>query len=387
MRRRPEIQSLVDAERQQQARAYGTARRRLTLISSFLGPLYLLAWLVTGFHQRLDETLAPHLSSPVLRAVVFFLVLGLGWWLLHLAVAIPTHRLARAYGLSTQNWEDWFTDQIKAGLIAAPIGALIVAAIYVFIGTGQPEWWLWAFFVVVVVQVVLTIVGPVLIAPIFFRFEPLEDEELRERFLRLAQRAGVPAANVYRFDMSRRTRAANAAVIGMGATRRIVIADTLTETFSPDEAETVLAHELAHHVHRDIVWGFLLNSLVMFVSLWAVAQALAWAEGRGLIESASPQSLPLLLLVLLICLWAFSPLVNLWSRTREMLADMFAIDVTGRGDTYARALARLADQNLAELWPPHWYVWLYGTHPPLGERIALALERAENRIASPRPDK
>ncbi len=382
MRQRPQVESLVNPERQQKARSYGAARRRLTLLSALIGLLYPLVWLVTGAHLRLDEALTPSLSNRILRALVFYIIFGFGWWLVHLLVDIPAHYLARAYGLSTQNWEDWVTDQVKTALVAAPIGGLIVVAIYALMSTGDTQWWLWAALVIVTVQAVLTIVGPVLIAPLFFRFDPLDNDELRERFLRLAERAGVRATNVYRFDMSRRTRAANAAVIGMGATRRIVVADTLIESFPPDEAETVLAHELAHHVHRDMVWGFMVNTLIVFITLWAVAQGLAWAEARDLLNAASPQSLPLMLLIVTLCLWILGPAVNLWSRTREMLADLFAINITGKGETYARALARLADQNLAELWPPRWYVWLFGSHPPLGERIAMALSVGEEEPAS-----
>lgn len=373
MRERADVEALFDPERRRKAAAYAAAQRRWTVIASLVPPLYLALWLITGLHVRLEGWLTSWMPLPTVQIAAAFVIIGAGLWALDTMVAIPGQVLARKYGLSVQDWEDWLTDRVKAALVAGVIGLVVIVGVYALLGTGDRLWWLWAALGIILVQLVLTVLAPVIIAPLFFRFEPLADKAIRDRLLALAERAGVPAAGVYRFDMSRRTRAANAAVVGMGATRRIVIADTLLDNFTPDEVETVLAHELAHHVHRDIVWAFVLNSVLALLGLRLLAAVLDRASAAGNIPPTAPRTLPLILLTGILFAWVTAPLLNMWSRARETLADLFAVLVTGKGDVYARALARLVDQNLADLWPPTWYVWLFGTHPPPGERVAMAL--------------
>ncbi len=374
MRQRPDVEALFDPDRRQKAVRYAAAQRRWTVVASLVPPLYLLAWLLTGWHVQLEKWLMAVIPYPLARVALAFLIIGAGLWALDTLVAIPGQRLARQYGLSVQDWESWLTDRLKVALIAGLLGLLVIVGIYFLIGTGDPLWWLWAALIVILLQLVLSVLAPVVIAPLFFRFEPLQDEAVTRRLLALAERAGVSATGIYRFDMSRRTRAANAAVVGMGTTRRIIIADTLLDNFSIDEVESVLAHELAHHVHRDLMWAVTLSSVLVVAGMWVISEVLAWVGSAWGISPTSPRTLPVVLLTGILFAWATSPLMNLWSRTREMLADMFAVLVTGKGEVYARALARLIDQNLGELWPPSWYVWLFATHPPPGDRVAMALD-------------
>ncbi len=379
--RHQDIEALLDPERRRAARAYARARRRLILLTKPIPLLYLLFWPLTGADIRLWLWLGENLplvnNMPVFAVLTFFLILGLGLWVLETLLAFPGEVLARRYGLSVQTWEDWLTDRIKAGIISGILGLIAVWGIYTLLSTGDPRWWLWAGIGVIGLVFVLTILAPVVIAPLFFRFDPIEEGDVRERLLALAERAGVRATGVYRFDMSRRTRAANAAVIGMGTTRRIVVADTLLENFTPDEVETVLAHELAHHVHRDILWHFLVQSIAALVGFRLVDVIITWVEGDTWRILPTSRTVLLVFITLFVYGWLVTPVFNLWFRSRESLADLFAIMVTGKGKAYARALARLANQNLIELWPPRWYVWLFGSHPPLGERVRMALEIGE----------
>jgi STE24 endopeptidase len=173
--------------------------------------------------------------------------------------------------------------------------------------------------------------------------------------------------------MSRRTKAANAALTGLGNTRRILLGDTLLKEFSPDEIETVLAHELGHHVHRDIPLGILIESLVTLGGLYLASLALNWGVvAFGLDGPADIAALPLFVLVIGLYSLLTMPLSNAYSRWRERLADEYALQATHNGSAYASALTRLANQNLAEVDPEPWVEFLLYSHPALGKRIALA---------------
>jgi STE24 endopeptidase len=261
------------------------------------------------------------------------------------------------------------------GLIGGALGLLMVQILYLALTAWPTNWWLPVGGVYLLFGVVLSALAPVLIAPLFFKFTPLEEEHraLADRLTALAEEAGTRVRGVYRFDMSRRTRAANAALMGLGRSRRIVLGDTLLEEFTSDEIETVMAHELAHQVHRDLPLGIGVQSLITLVGLWLASLALEWGVDHfGLKGVNDVAGLPWLALVLGGFGLATLPLTNGWSRWRERLADRYAVRATDKPLAYASALVRLADQNLGEVQPPRWVEVVLYSHPPLGKRIAAA---------------
>ncbi len=372
---RTDVERLFDPHRLQRAREHARQQRPWLVAAWLSSPIYFALWLHPIAQQWLD-THIPTAAAWFLQTVYVFGVLGGGYWLLQILGAIPQEYLARRYKISTQTWEQWFTERVKIGLLAGFLGTLAVVAAYGLLRTTS-LWWFWVALMVVLVMTGLQVIMPIVVAPLFFHFEPLEDETLRKRFLQLAHRAGVRAVDVYRFDMSKRTRGANAAVLGMGPTQRIVIADTLLDTFPPDEAETVLAHEIGHYVHKDILLGLGLQAALTFAAFYLIHVAFTWAQAWGG-PPQSPKSLPLGLLVLTILGMIITPVVNIWLRAREILADLFAVHLTHKPLTYARALARLCEQNLLDPAPPRWFVWIFATHPPIEERIAFALDVARS---------
>lgn len=366
----------LDPQRQDRAREYARLRRRLMVVDLGLGGVYCLAWLVSGWSVLLRDWLSGWTTNPILLVAGFSVIFGGIYVLINLPMSYYSgFILPHRYDLSTQTLQGWVTDQVKGGLIGGVFGLVVIEIIYAVLRLAPQTWWLWAALILVTFNILLANLAPVLLFPIFYKFKPLEEEyaELAARLVRLADQAGTRVRGVYQFDMSRRTRAANAALTGLGNTRRILLGDTLLKEFTPDEIETVLAHELGHHVHRDIPLGILIESLITLVGFYLASVALNWGVAVfGLEGPADIAALPLFALVMGLYGLVTMPLGNAYSRWRERLADEYALQATQNGLAYASALTRLANQNLAEVDPEPWVeFWLY-SHPALGKRIAMA---------------
>jgi len=371
----PELRS-PDPERQTQARRYARLRRRLIPVSLGLGLAWALGLLLTGVAVDLRRALTDLTASRALIVTLFRGIVGFGYTLLDLPLSFYSgFVLPHRFGLSTQSLGGWVWDRLKAGLIGGALGLLMLQILYAALTAWPDTWWLPVGIVYLFFGAVLSALAPILIAPLFFKFTPLDEQHraLAQRLTALAERAGTRVRGVYRIDMSRRTRAANAALMGLGRSRRIVLGDTMLDQFTPDEIETVLAHELAHQVHRDIPLGILFQSIVTLVGLWLASLALNWGVDRFVLDGVDDVAgLPWLALVLGGFGLLTMPVANGWSRWRERMADRYAVQATGKPLAFASALIRLADQNLGELEPSRWVVFLLYSHPPLGERIAAA---------------
>jgi STE24 endopeptidase len=370
-----------DPERQAQARHYARLRRRLIPASVGLGTAWALGLLYSGAAVELRQALTELTSSHALVLTLFAAIVGAGYALLDLPLSYYSgFVLPHRFGLSTESLGGWVWDRVKAGLIGGTLGLLMLQILYAALTAWPDTWWLPVGVVYLLFGAVLSALAPVLIAPLFYKFTPLEEEhqELADRLVALAERAGTRVRGVYRIDMSRRTKAANAALMGLGRSRRIVLGDTLLDEFTPDEIETILAHELAHQVHLDIPLGIAVQSVITLVGLWLASLALEWGVNRFALNAVNDVAgLPWLALVLSGFGLLTMPLGNVWSRWRERMADRYAIQATGKPLAFASALIRLADQNLGELNPSPWVEFLLYSHPPLGKRIAMARSAAQ----------
>jgi STE24 endopeptidase len=371
----------LDPERQKEAKAYARISRRLFAVEVALSALYTAAWLWLGWSTWLKAMLAGLTTSVWLLVGGFGLVFGAAYYLLELPLSYYAgFVLPHRFHLSTQTVMGWIGDQVKGVLLMAILGGALLEIIYAVLRATPAGWWLWAGGLMLLVNIVLTQLAPVLIFPLFFKFVPLGQEhaELVDRLMRLAERADTHVQGVFKFDMSRRTKAANAAVVGLGNTRRIILGDTLLQEFTPDEIETVLAHELGHHVHRDIPLGIAVESVVTLGGLWLASLGLRWSVAvLGFAGPADVAALPVLALVMGAYALATMPLGNAFSRWRERRADEYALRSTGKAAAYAAALTRLANQNLSEAEPEPWVEFLLYSHPALGKRIAMAQKAAE----------
>ncbi|MGA2488651.1 MAG: M48 family metallopeptidase [Anaerolineales bacterium] len=366
----------LDPEKQEQARQYARIRRRVWLLDTLAGAVYLLAWLFFGWAKSLAGWLKTFMTNDWLLVLGFIVIFGGIASLLELPLGYYSgFVLPHRFGQSTQNFKSWVVDQLKGLLISAPLGLILLELVYLALRLTGGWWWLWTGAGILVFTVILSNLAPILIMPLFNKFVPLGDEhaELAERLMKLAGRANTKVRGVYKFDMSKRTKAANAALTGIGNTRRIVLGDTLIDEFSLDEIETVLAHELGHHVHKDIPILMAFGTVMTLGGLYLASLALHWTAGYfGFSGPADIASLPALGLVLGAFGLLTQPLENAISRWRERKADEYALQSTGKAQAFASAFIRLANQNLGEVDPEKWVVFMFYDHPPLGERIEMA---------------
>lgn len=370
------MQTTLDPEKQKQAKEYARIHRRLWLVDTLFSAIYALAWLVFGWSISTREWLSTFTSNEWLLVALYVAVFGGIYSLLNLPLSYYSgFILPHRFGQSNQSLKDWIVDQLKGLAIGAPLGLLMLELLYLALRLTGGTWWLWAAGGLLLFNVILSNLAPVLIMPLFNKFVPLGDEhkDLEERLLNLAKRANTKVQGVFKFDMSKRTKSANAALTGMGSTRRIILGDTLITEFTPDEIETVLAHELGHQVHKDIPFLILSGTLLVTIGLLIASLALNYAVALFSFTSvADVAAFPALMLILGAYGLLTSPLENALSRWRENMADDYALSSTGKGEAFASAFTRLANQNLGEIDPEKWVVFMFYSHPPLGERIEKA---------------
>lgn len=366
----------LDKDRQQQAKQLARLERRLMVLDLAIGGIYILSWLWFGWSTDLRNYLVSITDNPWLVVLGYAVVFGGIYSLINLpTLYYDGYLLPHRYGLSTQTFGEWVLDQIKGGILATILALTMVELMYLLLRIAPDTWWFWVGLGLFVFTILLTNLAPVLLMPIFYKFRPLGDEyeDLVTRLVKLADRANTRVEGVFQFDMSRKTTTATAALTGLGKTRRIILGDTLLDRYEPDEIETILAHELAHHVYRDIPVGILIQSLITFFGLYLASIALNWAVNYlGFAGPADVAAMPVLVVVLGLYGLITMPLENAYSRYREKRADQYALEITGKGQAFASALTRLANQNLSDVDPEPWVEFFFHSHPALSKRIAMA---------------
>lgn len=355
------------------ARVYHRRQLALSLLGLALSVTYLLVLIETRAATHLTEYLARWTTAWWLELGIVLLVLAGAYRL----VTLPLHWLGgywlpRRFGLLHQPFRRWLWDAVKAGLIGGMLGLLAVLIIYALLRV-TPWWWLWGAAIFLAGYALLALVAPIWLVPLFYRLTPLPDGLLLTRLLALARRVGVPVTGVFVVDQSRKSRTANAAVTGLGRTRRILLFDTLLEEFTPEEVEAVLAHELAHQLHGDIRRGLLVQGALTLITFWIADLALRWGVGwLGLDGPADIAGLPLFGLILMLVSLAALPVANGWSRRVEWQADRFALRTIPDPRAFIRSMERLATLNLAEREPHRLEELFLYSHPAIERRIAHA---------------
>ena len=345
----------------------------LALVGFALGAAYLLLVLTSGAARALARAVADLTPAWWAQIALVAAVLVIGHTVLSLPLGwMRGFWLPRRYGLLHQPLTAWLLDRAKGAVLGGALGLAGVLVVYALL-RATAWWWLIAAAVIFLVGIALAALFPVLIVPLFYRVTRLTDAALEQRLLGLARKVGVAAVGVFVLDQSRKSRTANAAVVGLGRTRRIILFDTLATGFREDEVEAVLAHELGHHVHGDMRRGLVVQAaLTLFTfgtAAWLLDVGVRWWSLAG---PADPAGLPWLGLIFMALGALQLPLANGFSRHIERQADDFALALTHDPGAFIGAMERLGTLNLAERRPHPLKEFLLYSHPALDRRIARA---------------
>ncbi len=313
-------------------------------------------------------------ASPTISALMYVVFLSALHEIGSLPIAFYSGFVVeRRYGLSTERFGGWLRDQGKAFAIGLVLASAGVSLVYGLIRASPQWWWLAAGAAFALFAVGLANVAPVLLLPLFYRLKPLDREPLRARLLALADRAGARVLGAYEWGLGDKTKKANAALAGLGSTRRILVSDTMLAEYSDEEIEVVLAHEMAHHVHGDIWKQIAFESVLILAGFCLAARLLSAGAGAARLRGVSDVAgLPLLLLAAGGVSLVMVPVAHAMSRAFERRADRFALDLTRNPGAFISAMRRLGAQHLAEERPSKIAQWLFYSHPPIRERIAAA---------------
>lgn len=371
----PAFAGAVDPEVLRRTSAYTLAQSRLGLVESLFGAALTVAFLFGDLLPIYDRWIGSLSPSFVVPGLIFFLGLQLAQTLLDIPFSLYRNFVLEArFGFNVMSGRLWLTDRVKSTLLSLVLMGLLTAGALTIIQASPERWWLWVWGFVALVTLFLMYLSPYVIEPLFYKFEPVRDEELKGRIEVLMAKAGLQVSRVQQVDASRRSRHSNAYFTGIGRVKRIVLFDTLLAQMSADEILAILAHEAGHwkkgHIRRRL-WSAELLSLAAFFLAW-------WLLGWG----GLPQLLRLeqasffaqvVILGFLGSLVSFplTPLGSWLSRRHERQADRFAVELTGEPVALASALVKLGKENLANLHPHPLYAWFHYSHPPVVERVRV----------------
>jgi STE24 endopeptidase len=357
------------------ARSYNRTKRWLNLADYGVSLLLLALLLLTGWSGRLAAFAYSSASQRYSLAVLFYVFMLLviskvaGF-----ALDYSGFRLEHQYHLSAQKLSSWLWDEVKSFVLGFVIAAVLVELVYFTMQVSPQDWWLLAWVIFLALFILMAQIAPVVLFPVFYKFSPLENEELKQRLVRLGERAGTKVRGVYEWKLSEKSKKANAALTGLGATRRIILADTLLQDYTTDEIEAVLAHEIGHHVHRHILKSIAVEAIVTFVGFWLGKEVLQASVDRWHWFAAITDfaNLPLLVLASTFLSLLLMPLLNAYSRFNERQADRYCFKSIPSIQPFVSAMNKLAEQNLAEKTPSTWVEVFFHSHPSIAKRLEAA---------------
>lgn len=363
---------------------YNRTRRWLEIADIGAAFAFLIVILATRWSDSLRDLAFRIFQNYSLALFVYLtLLLGIGK-VVSIALDYYGFRLEKQFKLTTQKFASWAWDQVKGFLVGLVLGGIVVELLYFTIRQWPQHWWMLAWAIFMGLFVLLAQLAPVALFPIFYKFEPLENEDLRRRLIMLSEHAGTRVRGIYRWKLSEKSKKANAALTGLGNTRRIILADTLLDNYTPEEIEAVLAHELGHHVHRHILKSILVQAAVTFIGFWAANWTLHFAVDQHWFEELSDfANLPLLALVSVVLSFLLMPALNAYSRFNERQADRYAFETTATVEPFISSMNKLAEQNLAERTPSKWIEWFFHSHPSISRRLAAAEEWGRTQHSHP----
>ena len=356
------------------ARSYQRVKLTISIVSMALNVVIPLVFLLSGGSEAIRNLAEGWTSSSALVVVLFLLVTGIGFQIIEFPLEMYSGFIVeKQFGLGKVSIGRWIYDWLKGTLLQSLLLIGLISGMYWLLRSQPDTWWLWAAIGATILVIILMALVPVLLMPLFYKFEPIPEGELKGRLFALADQIGTHVQGIYVWHLGDKTSKANAAVTGWGRTRRIIISDTLIESNSIEEIEVVMAHELGHHVRWD-VWKMLaVSTALIFISFFVIDLALAaWIDSLGLRSIDDIAGLPLVLIVGAGVSLVALPISNWLSRKAETAADLYALNLTGMRDEFISAMNKLGDQNLSQKSPNAIVEFLFHSHPSIQHRIDRA---------------
>ncbi len=370
----PVFQGSVDGEKLGRISAYTADSSNFGMVVRVFDQALLLAILLSGFLPWLAEMVGRWQLGFILRGLAFFAALAMISNLLHIPFGLySTFVIEDRYGFNTRTLRLWFADLIKSMVISTILSGILLSVLLALLSYLENTWWLWAWVMIGVFELIMLWLYPVLIAPVFNKFEPIMDEALKDRIVSLMEKAGLRVRGVFQMDAGKRSKHTNAYFTGIGRTKRIVLFDTLLASHPGEEIISVLAHEVGHWKKKHILKQLIVLEILSLIGLYLVAKVLNWPfmyQTFGFGEPVAYVGLFLVGTLMGPLSYFIRPLGSSISRRFEREADAVAVTLMGTAKPMCDALKRLATENLANLVPHPLYAWFYYSHPPPVERIS-----------------
>ena len=366
-----EVPQPSDSSDPAQAQRYQRIKLTMSVAGVILNFVIPLVFLLAGGSEAIRNLVEDWTTVSALIVVLYLLVAGAGLQLIEFPFELYSGFIVeKKFGLSNVSIGIWFYDWVKGTLIQSVLLVGVLSGIYWLLRSQPDQWWLWASIGATILVIIMMALVPVLLLPLFYKFEPISEGELKDRLFALADQIGTHVHGIYVWHLGDKTSKANAAVTGWGRTRRIIISDTLIDSNTVEEIEVVMAHELGHHVRWD-VWKMLaVSTVLIFISFFVIDLALvAWIDSLGLRGIADIAGLPLVLIVGVGVSLVALPISNWLSRRAETAADLYALNLTGMRDQFISAMDKLGDKNLAQKTPNAFVEFVFHSHPSIQRRI------------------
>jgi len=359
------------------AKRYETRKHVIAFTSFAVDAAVLIYCLTSGLTFRLRDYAQNLSPSPWISVLVYGVILGGVLKLIQLPIGFySSYIVEHQFGLSRQTLFAWLKDRLIGLALGAVLGLGALEIVYYLMRIDPNRWWLYTAVIFSVFAIVMTNLAPVLLMPLFFKFRPIENRELLRRVERLAQRTGTRLCGIFEWSLGEKTRKANAAVVGWGNTRRIIVSDTLLQRFSAEELEVIMAHELCHHVKHHIWQSIGIQCGLTFGGFYVIHRLLtALSAPLGFHGIGDVANFPLLALAGTALSLLVLPAVNAFSRKLERDADEYAIDVTSDALAFVSSMEKLAELNLASVSPNPIIEFIFHSHPSVESRIRMAADR------------
>lgn len=357
---------------QSQAKKYNNIKLTIGIIKAILSfiMLFLFVWL--GYSSKLENYVRNYFSNDYFVLLAYVFTIGIVSSIIFFPVSYYTEfYLEHKYNLSNQTFWKWIWENAKETLVGSAIGIPLLLIFFFILSTFENTWWLPFGIIMFIVSVLLAKILPIFILPLFYKVTPIEDANLKERIIKLGTEAGMNVENVFKFNMSKNTKKANAAFTGLGKTKRILLGDTLLDNYSHDEIETVIAHELGHYKKKHIIKNLVIGTFFSFATFYFIAELYSLTlRYFGFSSITDISALPLIVLWGSLIGLIISPISNLISRRFEYEADNYAVTSTNKKDAFVATLNKLTDQNLGDREPHPLVEWFFYSHPSIRKRTA-----------------